>query len=86
MSNQFDNYFVDIEQYRLSEDGDDYYPAIIRSQRYFPNPIRPHGTGDVPTNNLAMLKFIFKAQEYKFSQPIEILRKVHLCSWTKFIK
>lgn len=79
MSNQFDNYFVDIEQYRLSEDGDDYYPAIMRSQRYFPNPIRPDGTGDVPTNNLAMLKFIFKAQEYKFSQPIEILRKVHLC-------
>jgi hypothetical protein len=31
MPNQFDNYFVDIEQYRLLADGDDDYPAIMRS-------------------------------------------------------
>ena len=79
MTNQFDDYFVDIEKYRLPEDGNDYYPAIMRAQRYFPNSIRPDGTGDVPIENLAMLKFIFKAQEYKFSQTIEILRKVHFC-------
>lgn len=79
MPNQFDNYFVDIEQYRLLEDGNDYFPAIMRSQKYFPNPIRPDGTGDIPANNLATLKFVFKAQEYQFSQTIEILRKVHLC-------
>jgi hypothetical protein len=79
MPSQFNDCFVDIEQYRLPIDGDDYYPAIMRAQRYFPNQIAPDGTEEVLIENLGMLKFIFRAQEYKFSQTIEILRKVHLC-------
>ncbi len=62
-----------IEDFHLSTDGDDYYPALCRAQHWSALP-----PGRVQPKFSMGWTLIFQPKEYRFSRPIELVRCMHL--------
>lgn len=63
----------DIEIFHRASDGDDYYPAICRAQQLQFLP-----PGEAVPRFSSGCTLVFKAKEYRFSRPIELVRCMRL--------